>query len=417
MSQFRIVFRGRTLPGHDTEAARKRLAKALGAGPELADRLFSGAKVSLKSGLDAAQAERFQRKLAAIGIEVTVEPLPPKPPLPPATPAPTTTVAAVPAAEPGSTFATADSMSCPKCGHRQARRTLCLACGVDMPRFAANRDHAPVETPAREQAGRVALSAAILAGAEQRDPCPPLLGLGLGGRMGRLAYITGFLLLTCVTFWGVMTAVAFGFTFLAGLLLVAVVIPYLRLHVMRCHDLDWSGWWVLLSAVPVVGTIFSLVLLAIRGTPDDNRFGPPVESAGWGRLLVALGAHVGLAVVVLPLTQDRMRAGIERRLADASDAGARALLGTYSPASDEIFLFTRRDCAPCDRRRDEFDRLGVRYIELYLDDDAELARLLASRLALSERPGSRGLPMVEINGTLLAGDPPLARIANHFGTR
>lgn len=421
MSQFKIVFRGRTLPGHDRELARNRLVAALGAGPDVAERLFSGAKATLKAGLDATQAEHYRTKLAGIGIDVEIEPFAP-------TPAPAPTVAPAPSVPPQAPDqaqvepvapqgAPDQSMTCPKCGHRQPPRTLCLACGVDMPRFAALRDQPVAVSPMQEAIGRDAVASAVLAGADQRDPSPPLLGFGLGGRMGRLGYMAGFLLLSCLSFWGVMLAVAYGNTFIAGVLLIALVVPYLRLLILRCHDLDWSGWWVLLSLVPIVGMVFSLVLLAVRGTPDDNRFGPPVESAGWGKLFACLGAYIGLGIIVLPLTQDRMRTDLEHRFGSAADAGNRSLLGNYSPARDEIFLFTRDDCTPCDRRRNEFDRLGIRYIELSLDNDDELAQLLGSRLDLAEHRGSRSLPMVEVNGTLLAGDPSLGLISSHFDGR
>ena len=421
MSQFKIVFRGRTLPGHDRELARRRLVAALGAGPDVADRLFSGAKATLKAGLDAEQAEHYRTKLAGIGIDVEVEQIAPKPaPAPPEALATSVTprgsgqgrdapVAPEAAAE--------QSMTCPKCGHRQPPRTLCLACGVDMPRFAALRDQPVAIAPMQEALGRDAVASAILAGADQREPSPPLLGFSLGGRMGRLGYVAGFLLLSCLSFWGVMLAVTYTNAFIAGVLLITLIVPYLRLLVLRCHDLDWSGWWVVLSLVPIVGMVFSLVLLAVRGTPDDNRFGPPVESVGWGKLLACLGAYIGLGVFVLPLTQDRMRTDFEYRFGNGADAGSRALVGNYSPARDEIFLFTRDDCAPCDRRRSEFDRLGIRYVELSLENDDELARLLASRLDLAEHRGSRALPMVEVNGTLLAGDPSLGIISSHFDGR
>ena len=55
---------------------------------------------------------------------------------------------------------------------------------------------------------------------------------------------------------------------------LAVFIPTLAVSVRRLHDTDRSGWFILLSAIPLAN-LYLLYLLAIRGTDGDNRFGPP----------------------------------------------------------------------------------------------------------------------------------------------
>jgi uncharacterized membrane protein YhaH (DUF805 family) len=42
----------------------------------------------------------------------------------------------------------------------------------------------------------------------------------------------------------------------------------------RCHDLDLSGWMVLLTLIPIVNLIFWLVTLFVPGTAGPNRYGP-----------------------------------------------------------------------------------------------------------------------------------------------
>lgn len=50
--------------------------------------------------------------------------------------------------------------------------------------------------------------------------------------------------------------------------------PNLAVSVKRLHDRDQSGWWILLSFLPVIGNVWTLVNLGIlRGTPGDNRYG------------------------------------------------------------------------------------------------------------------------------------------------
>lgn len=44
--------------------------------------------------------------------------------------------------------------------------------------------------------------------------------------------------------------------------------------VKRLHDRDKSGWWLLLSFIPIIGAIWWLVAICcLRGTDGANRFG------------------------------------------------------------------------------------------------------------------------------------------------
>lgn len=85
---------------------------------------------------------------------------------------------------------------------------------------------------------------------------------------------------------------------------IFLIVPTLSLFVRRLHDLNLSGWWLLLwplFAIPVMAfgfvsvelsilmnvvvvlfsIVFDLLLMCIRGTTGPNRFGPdplvPVE--------------------------------------------------------------------------------------------------------------------------------------------
>jgi len=55
---------------------------------------------------------------------------------------------------------------------------------------------------------------------------------------------------------------------------LAVFLPGIAVSVRRLHDTDRSGWWVLISLVPIIGLIAIIILMALDGTPGDNRFGP-----------------------------------------------------------------------------------------------------------------------------------------------
>ncbi|HEY2403027.1 MAG TPA: DUF805 domain-containing protein [Steroidobacteraceae bacterium] len=56
-------------------------------------------------------------------------------------------------------------------------------------------------------------------------------------------------------------------------------IPNIAIGVRRLHDLDASGWWILLSFIPIIGMIALLIWFATKGTDGPNRFGQdPLES-------------------------------------------------------------------------------------------------------------------------------------------
>ncbi|MEZ5607553.1 MAG: DUF805 domain-containing protein [Burkholderiaceae bacterium] len=61
---------------------------------------------------------------------------------------------------------------------------------------------------------------------------------------------------------------------LAGIFVLATLLPSLAVGARRLHDTNRSGWWLLISLVPLVGWIVLLVFTVQDGTPGDNRFGP-----------------------------------------------------------------------------------------------------------------------------------------------
>jgi len=51
-------------------------------------------------------------------------------------------------------------------------------------------------------------------------------------------------------------------------------LPSLAMGVRRLHDTDRSGWWWLLSFIPLIGIIVLIVFWCFEGTRGPNRFGP-----------------------------------------------------------------------------------------------------------------------------------------------
>ncbi|HEY4201294.1 MAG TPA: DUF805 domain-containing protein [Devosiaceae bacterium] len=61
---------------------------------------------------------------------------------------------------------------------------------------------------------------------------------------------------------------------LGGLVGLVHFIPALAVGVRRLHDINRTGWWLLIALVPLVGAIVLLVFYCTPSTPGPNRFGP-----------------------------------------------------------------------------------------------------------------------------------------------
>jgi uncharacterized membrane protein YhaH (DUF805 family) len=66
---------------------------------------------------------------------------------------------------------------------------------------------------------------------------------------------------------------AIGLPVASGLFWLATLIPTLAVTVRRLHDLDRTGWWLLLFVVPAANFVL-VVWWCMRGTSGYNRFGP-----------------------------------------------------------------------------------------------------------------------------------------------
>jgi uncharacterized membrane protein YhaH (DUF805 family) len=61
---------------------------------------------------------------------------------------------------------------------------------------------------------------------------------------------------------------------------LVVLTPGIAIGVRRLHDLDRSGWWLLLMFIPLIGAIILLIWHCTKGTDGPNRFGPdPLASS------------------------------------------------------------------------------------------------------------------------------------------
>lgn len=106
----------------------------------------------------------------------------------------------------------------------------------------------------------------------------------INGRASRSEFF-GFNLIVLLTMSGAlgamlladakeMTEVGTVFMWAAIAIALGAVVPMGAMGVRRMHDRGLSGWWQLLTFVPVIGGLLWLVLTALRGTQGHNRYGP-----------------------------------------------------------------------------------------------------------------------------------------------
>jgi uncharacterized membrane protein YhaH (DUF805 family) len=62
------------------------------------------------------------------------------------------------------------------------------------------------------------------------------------------------------------------FSIVGGIIALALILPSLAVGVRRLHDIDRTGWWILIGAT-VIGTLVLIYWACLPGTPGDNRFG------------------------------------------------------------------------------------------------------------------------------------------------
>lgn len=83
--------------------------------------------------------------------------------------------------------------------------------------------------------------------------------------------VFGFIGYLCGDVAGMMIAGYIG-VFLSSLMLF---LPMLSVFVRRLHDTNHSGWWYFIAFVPLIGSIWLLVLL-LTDSDEENEYGLPV---------------------------------------------------------------------------------------------------------------------------------------------
>lgn len=64
-----------------------------------------------------------------------------------------------------------------------------------------------------------------------------------------------------------------GTAYLGLIYSLVVLLPGIAVTVRRLHDIDKSGWWILISLIPVLGGIILLYFMILDGKAEDNQYG------------------------------------------------------------------------------------------------------------------------------------------------
>lgn len=300
--QYRVVFDGELVPGMPVDAVRSNLAKLFKSDSSKVDQLFNNGPVNIKRDLGAAEADRYIQALERAGARARKE-----------LEAPQGIVLTLVEEEPSQINTGIAQMECPKCGHLQAPSIQCTSCGVVIEKYLARQ---------ALQANESALAVDTLSAGQPYAPPRAQVGEPISehgelkvfttqGRIGRLRYLAWSIsLMTAALGLWMIASMTLAVSVVAGAILIGIfglgfLVVSVQIGVQRLHDLGWSGWFMLLNLVPVVGTLFPLVMLLMPGNQGPNRFGAPqppnsravkVLAALW--LLVPVGGIV--AAIALP---------------------------------------------------------------------------------------------------------------------
>ncbi|MBD9459798.1 DUF805 domain-containing protein [Pseudomonas sp. PDM05] len=257
-NRFKIVFDGALLPGVESATAKLNLAELFKSEVDAIEKLFTGRPVALKRDLSRPDAETYLNALKNAGVDARIE---------------TEQPIAFNLAETHETGSGPSAAASPYAPPR-------AAVGDDLPEFST------------------------------------LKVFTIHGRIGRLRYLAwtlvltvamlvasgiiataGFAVATASPTAGMILGILLGFALFVALLWVSV-----QIAVQRLHDLGWSGWLWFLNLVPLVNSVFPILLLVLPGNAGANQYGaPPPRNSTAVKVLATLWLAfipVMLAIVV-----------------------------------------------------------------------------------------------------------------------
>ncbi|MFP6797798.1 MAG: DUF805 domain-containing protein [Pseudomonas sp.] len=271
-ARFKIVFNGELIPDVSLETAKENLARLFKSDQTRINALFNGGNVDIKRDLSENEADQYLKALQSAGAKVRKEQ------------DLAASLSLVETDDHRTESSEAENnvpMTCPKCGHQQSKSIECSACGIVIEKFIARQAMLAENPPEVVSAAATPYATPKAAVAEALPEFGELKAFTTDGRIGRLRYLAWsmVLMLACLPLFGIAGGFFAASEILGGLLMVvvgiAVAVVGIMFGVQRLHDIGWSGWLLLVTLVPIVGGVFSLLMFIIPGSTAANRFGPP----------------------------------------------------------------------------------------------------------------------------------------------
>jgi uncharacterized membrane protein YhaH (DUF805 family) len=292
-ARFKIVFTGELMPDASLETTKESLVRLFKSDQGKINLLFSRGTVDIKRDLSENAADQYLKALQNAGAKVRKE----------LDLAASMSLVETDDHREAERAPVSDApITCPKCGHPQGNAIACSACGIVIEEFIARqamRAQNPPEVVSQAATPYATPKAEV---AETLAEFGELKAFTTKGRIGRLRFLawTIVLMLACLPLFGIAGGFMAVSEILSGLLIVlagiAAVVVGVMIVVQRLHDIGWSGWLVLVTVVPIVGGVFSLLMFIIPGSAEANRFGPPPPP---NSLAVKILALLWVAIIVI----------------------------------------------------------------------------------------------------------------------
>ena len=72
---------------------------------------------------------------------------------------------------------------------------------------------------------------------------------------------------------GIIDAILGTICVFVGIYYLAMLLPMIAVSKRRMHDIGKSGWWLFITFVPVIGSLWYLFLTIQDGQPGSNQYG------------------------------------------------------------------------------------------------------------------------------------------------
>ncbi|MGY4636104.1 DUF805 domain-containing protein [Pseudomonas sp. TE24901] len=311
-NRFKIVFDGALLPGVESTTAKLNLAELFKSDVGAIEKLFTGRPVALKRDLSRSDAETYLTALKSAGVDARIE------------------------AEQPVAFSLAETHETDSADYSRP-----AASPYAPPRAAVGDDGAEFST---------------------------LKVFTIHGRIGRLRYLAWTLVLTVAMLvaGGIISTASFAVaaasptmgivlgSLLGFALFVALVWVSVQIGVQRLHDLGWSGWLYLLNLVPLVNSIFPLLLLVLPGNTGANQYGPPPPRNSTAVKVLAT-LWLAFIPVVFAIAVTLGMNGYLNQLESSVDSGYESSSITSDDDSDPSVIVEEEDAQSADEAAEPVD--------------------------------------------------------------